>query len=103
MAVDLEFPHSDSSEDVEMSNKDSSDTNPSQQAITLPAHVCEKIYASWRSSSIIVKVVGKYFGYKSLHAHLTGIWKLKGNISMIDLGYKFFLIKFSQTSDYRKL
>ena len=46
MAMDLEFPHSDSSEDVEMSNNDSLDTNPSQQAIPLPTHVCEKIYAS---------------------------------------------------------
>ena len=35
---------------------------PEEHAITLSAQVREKIYASWKSS-IIIKVVGKSFGY----------------------------------------
>ena len=38
---------------------------PEEHAITLSAQVREKIYASWKSS-IIIKVVGKSFGYIDL-------------------------------------
>nr|POE82865.1 hypothetical protein CFP56_28270 [Quercus suber]POE82866.1 hypothetical protein CFP56_28271 [Quercus suber] len=68
-------------------------------AIPLPPHVREKIYASWKNN-LIVKVVGKSFGYKALLLRLTGIWRPKGTISMIDLGYEFFLVRFTQLTDY---
>ena len=69
--------------------------------ITLSPQVQDKIYAPWRSS-VIIKVIGKSFGYRNLITHLGGIWKPKGNFSMIDLGYDFFLVKFSTLEDYQK-
>ena len=44
----------------------------------------------------------KSFGYKSLLTQLIGIWKPKGNFSMIDMSHEFFIIKFSHFSDYQK-
>ncbi|KAK7815823.1 hypothetical protein CFP56_001107 [Quercus suber] len=67
--------------------------------IHLPPHVREKIYAPWKNS-LIVKVVGKSFGYKALFSCLTSIWRPKGYFSLIDLGYEFFLVKFTQLTDY---
>ena len=61
----------------------------------------DKIYAPWWSS-IIIKVIGKSFGYRNLLTCLGGIWKPKGKFSMIDLGYDFFLVKFSILEDYQK-
>ena len=49
---------------------------PEEHAITLSAQVREKIYASWKSS-IIIKVVGKSFGY---------IAKRLTHIQLLDLG-----------------
>ena len=49
-------------------------------AIPLPPRVREKIYAQWKNN-LIVKVVGKSFGYKALLLCLTGIWRPKGTIS----------------------
>ena len=68
-------------------------------AIPLPPHVREKMHAPWKNN-LIVKVVGKSFGYKALLLRLTGIWQPKGTISMIDLGYEFFLVRFTQLTDY---
>ena len=68
-------------------------------AIPLPPHVREKVYAPWKNN-LIVKVVGKLFGYEALLLCLTGIWRPKGTISMIDLGYKFFLVIFTQLTDH---
>ena len=66
-------------------------------AIPLPPQVREKIYAPWKNNLI---VVGKSFGYKALLLRLTAIWRPKGTISMIDLGYEFFLVRFTQLTDY---
>ena len=57
-----------------------------------------KCYASVFSNILI----GKSFGYRNLITHLGGIWKPKGNFSMIHLGYDFFLVKFSTLEDYQK-
>lgn len=70
-----------------------------EHAIPLSAQVREKIYAPWKSS-IIIKVVGKSFGYKALFTWLQGIWHPKGTFNMIDLGHEYFLVKFVQVSDY---
>ena len=61
----------------------------------------EQIYAPWRSN-VIIKVIGKSFGYRNLLTRLEGIWKPKGKFAMIDLGYDFFLVKFSILDDYQK-
>lgn len=69
--------------------------------IIFSPQVQDNIYAPWRSS-VIIKVIGKSFVYKNLLTRLEGIWKPRGSFSMIDLGYDFFLVKFSTLEDYQK-
>ena len=76
-------------------------TEMRKDIIALSPQMQEQIYVPWRSS-VIIKVVGKSFGYKNLLTRLGGIWKPKGKFSMIDLGYDFFLVRFSILDDYQK-
>lgn len=109
MIIDLESPFEGNALKMMLTDENwiASDDQPSQGAenwtniITFSPQLQDKIYApEW--SSVIVKVIGKSFGYKNLLTRLGGIWKPKGNFSMIDLGYDFFLVKFSTLEDYQK-
>ena len=73
-----------------------------EPTIPLSSHVREKIYAPWKTS-VIVKVVCKSFGYKALLIRHTGICRPKGNFTLIDLGYDFFLVKFSLDLDFMSM
>ncbi|PHU29410.1 hypothetical protein BC332_01503 [Capsicum chinense] len=53
-----------------------------------------RLYAPWKFS-VISKTVGKIFNYEYLRKKLTDLWKLKENITLVDLGLNFFTIKFN--------
>ena len=107
MNIDLESPFEGNAIDMvlfeenQLASEDqtSQGTEKRTDIITLSLQVQDKIYAPWWSS-IIIKVIGKSFGYRNLLTCLGGIWKPKGKFSMIDLGYDFFLVKFSILEDY---
>ena len=90
MNIDLESPFEGNAIDMVLidENQITSEDQPSQGAekradiITLSPQVQDKIYAPW-CSSVIIKVIGKSFGYRNLITRLGGIWKPKGNFSMI--------------------
>ena len=90
MNIDLESLFDGNAIDMMLTdeNQITSEDQPSQREekradiITLSPQVQDKIYAPWHSS-VIIKVIGKAFGYRNLITHLGGIWKLKGNFSMI--------------------
>ncbi|KAM3394935.1 hypothetical protein P3S68_003939 [Capsicum galapagoense] len=52
-----------------------------------------RLYLPWRYS-IIIKVIGRKIGHEVLKQKLTTLWKPSEEISLIDLGADFFLIKF---------
>ena len=86
MNIDLESPFKGNAIYMVLTNENqiASKDQPSQgverrmDIITLSPQVQDKIYAPWHSS-IIIKVIGKSFGYRNLITHLGGIWKPKGN------------------------
>ena len=86
MNIDLESPFKGNAIDMVLidENQIALEDQPSQGAekqmdtITLSPQLQDKIYAPWHSS-IIIKVIGKSFGYRNLITHLGGIWKPKGN------------------------
>ena len=86
MNIDLESPFKGNTIDMLLTdeNQIASEDQPSQGAekqmdtITLSPQLQDKIYAPW-NSSIIIKVIGKSFGYRNLFTHLGGIWKPNGN------------------------
>ena len=90
MNTDLESPFEANAIDMVLTdeNQITSEDQSSQAVekradiITLSPWVQDKIYAPW-CSSIIIKVIGKSFGYRKLITRLGGIWKPKDNFSMI--------------------
>ena len=109
MNIDLESPFEGNAIDMVLTEENqlaledqtSQGTEKQTDIITLSPQVQDKIYAPWWSS-IIIKVIGKSFGYRNLLTCLGSIWKPKGKFSMIDLGYDFLLVKFSILEDYQK-
>ena len=77
-------------EGLELTMNEDRPEDYAEHVIPLSSQVWEKIYVPWKSS-IIVKVVGKSFGYKALFIWLQGIWHPKGMFNMIDLGHEYFL------------
>jgi hypothetical protein len=60
-----------------------------------------RIQRPWRQG-LIVKLMGRRIGYKALESRLKQIWVRKGVISIIDLGFEYFLVYFSNEEDYTK-
>ncbi|KAK2359196.1 zinc ion binding / nucleic acid binding protein [Trifolium repens] len=60
-----------------------------------------RIQRPWRQG-LIVKLMGRRIGYKALETRLKQIWVRKGVISIIDLGYEYFLVYFTNEEDYTK-
>ena len=61
-----------------------------------------RIRAPW-TKALIVKVYGKTVGYSYLTFKINTLWKLVAKMDCVDLGKDFFLIKFSDSSDYDKV
>ncbi|KAL4311775.1 hypothetical protein GQ457_01G012460 [Hibiscus cannabinus] len=53
--------------------------------------------------TLVVKVLGRRIGYNTLHNRIYGIWKPSHPIKFIDIENDFFLVKFSDRSDYLKV
>ena len=62
----------------------------------------QKIRAPW-STSLIVKVFGRSVGYVFLVNKLKFLWKAYGNVSCVDLGEGFFLIRFDSRNSFEEV
>ena len=61
-----------------------------------------RIRAPW-TKALIVKVYGKFVGYSYLTFKINTLWKPSARMDCVNLGHDFFLIKFSDDSDYDKV
>ena len=61
-----------------------------------------RIRAPW-AKALIVKVYGKSVGYSYLTFKINTLWKPNARMDCVNLGQDFFLIKFSDDSDYDKV
>ena len=61
-----------------------------------------RIRAPW-TKALIVKVYGKSVGYSYLTFKINTLWKPSARMDCVNLGHDFFLIKFSDDSDYDKV
>lgn len=96
MSKEEAFPFHDAGDDLEMENIEDGMVAPTDYSTLSHCHpMSERRSMPLGKPVIIVKEVGKSFGYKALVTRLTGIWRPKGNINMIDLDYDFFLVKFT--------
>lgn len=61
----------------------------------------EKIEVRWPwKLSVIIKLVERTIGYQFLLKKNQIMWKILQKLSLIDLGYNFFIVKFTSKQDY---
>ncbi|CAN1798133.1 hypothetical protein LINPERHAP1_LOCUS21567 [Linum perenne] len=71
------------------------------RALSLSDDFREKLCKPW-ANSVVIRLLGKNVGYAYLCHRLHAIWKPVGNLHIVDLDNKCFLIKFSNDQDYFK-
>ena len=70
--------------------------------VKLSKETKSRIRAPW-TKALIVKMYGKIVGYSYLTFKINTLWKPVAKMDCVDLGKDFFLIKFSDSSDYDKV
>lgn len=61
----------------------------------------EMIYNNW-TNAVIIKIFGRKVSYSFLQNKIMAIWKPTESITLIDLGYNYYLIKFLNPENYDK-
>ncbi|KAL4347060.1 hypothetical protein GQ457_17G006600 [Hibiscus cannabinus] len=54
-------------------------------------------------NSIIVRLLGRSIGFKTLQSHILMLWKPTGTVQLIDLENNYFVARFSVEKDYIKV
>lgn len=81
-----------------MSNDEANEDLPGEAMVHLFGNREGKIRSAW-TNALIVKDFGKAIGYHFLISRLVSLWKPVGRMKCIDLGNKFFLIRFTIAED----
>ncbi|KAL0015066.1 hypothetical protein SO802_002135 [Lithocarpus litseifolius] len=68
-------------------------------AVKISKELKQHIRAPW-SKALIIKVYGRTVGFNYLSSKILALWKPKGKIDCVDLGFDFFLVKFSMKDDH---
>ncbi|XP_057416051.1 uncharacterized protein LOC130710717 [Lotus japonicus] len=66
--------------------------------IVTEASVVEEMSAPWKEA-LVVTLLGKSLGYRTMKLKLGNIWRLAGDFDMIDVGNGFYMIKFDRKED----
>ncbi|KAH9743054.1 DUF4283 domain-containing protein [Citrus sinensis] len=67
-------------------------------SITFSDRVHEKLCEPWQNS-VIVKLLGRTIGYRTLCTRLNAMWKTTMTYSVIDLENNYFLVRFRSATD----
>lgn len=59
----------------------------------------QHIRAPW-SNTLIIKVYGRTVGFSYLNSKILALWKHKGKIDCVELGFDIFLVRFSLKDDH---
>lgn len=85
------------SDDDEPPESEDSDTNC--PVILLTKEEKKRMRQPWKTS-LIIKMFDKQIGYLTLLRRLTKKWQIKGQLSLIDIGYSYYIAKFTSRDDY---
>jgi hypothetical protein len=64
--------------------------------------VLKELWLPWQHA-IIVKLLGKTLGFFAMRDRLKTLWKLTGDMDVLDVGHGFFMIKFDLEADREKV
>ncbi|XP_021849487.1 uncharacterized protein [Spinacia oleracea] len=73
--------------------------DPRCPIILLSKEEKEKIRRPWKQA-LIIKMFDSKIGYMSLMKRLKKKWELKGGLILTDIGYEYFIARFSNVEDY---
>ncbi|OMP01262.1 hypothetical protein CCACVL1_03127 [Corchorus capsularis] len=73
-------------------------TVDSWPAIKTSPKMKQFLHHKWRNC-LIVKLLGRNIGYKTLQVKVTSLWKPRGHLELIELGEGYFVAKFSLEED----
>lgn len=59
----------------------------------------QRLRKPWKMS-LIIKMFDKNIGYMTLIRRLTKKWQLKGSLNLIDIGFSYYVVKFTNKEDY---
>ena len=68
--------------------------------IQLTPELKNQLAGPWKTS-VILKIMGRPLGYRALQTKLAGIWRPTGTTHLIDLGYRYFIMRFDVLKDYQ--
>jgi hypothetical protein len=64
--------------------------------------VLKDLWVPWQHA-IIVKLLGKSLGFFAMRDRLKALWKLSGDMNVMDIGHGFFMVKFDLEADREKV
>jgi len=88
-------PYCDVSDDDEVPDED----DPTCPTIVLTAEEKRQLRHPWRNA-LIIKMFDKGIGFMQLRRGLRKKWALKGDFSLIDIGFDYYVTRFSEREDY---
>ncbi|KAJ4835401.1 hypothetical protein Tsubulata_010566 [Turnera subulata] len=68
-------------------------------SLSFSADYKRRLEKAWKHA-VIVKLLGKSFGYETLCARLQSLWKPAGAVRVIDLDNEFYAVRFEKEDDY---
>ncbi|KAJ4826085.1 hypothetical protein Tsubulata_015181 [Turnera subulata] len=68
-------------------------------SLSFSADYKKRLEKAWQHA-VIVKLLGKSIGYKTLCARLQSLWKPTGAVRVIDLDNEFYAVRFEKEADY---
>ncbi|KAJ4824186.1 hypothetical protein Tsubulata_011923 [Turnera subulata] len=72
---------------------------PCGPSLDLSADFKERLAKKWELA-VVLKVMGRSISYRVISAKLRSMWLPTGHIKVIDLDNDFFLVRFTERSDY---
>lgn len=101
-ALEQAFGFSSYMQEDSDSDTDDGENQGEDDRITLYMEEKARIRAPWHQT-LIVNTFGRKIGFHYLSSRISAMWKPDGKMECIDLGFDFYLVKFSLTGDVDKV
>lgn len=70
--------------------------------VHLDERIFQELYNPWQDA-IVIKLLGKNIGYKTMKDRLTKVWRLNGGFAIMDVDNGFYMVKFDLPEDKEKV
>ncbi|PNX86870.1 hypothetical protein L195_g042953 [Trifolium pratense] len=78
------------------------DDNPQKPMVHIDESVFVGLSDPWKDA-LVVKLLGKSIGFNTMRDKLTNLWKLVAGFQLMDIGNRFFMVKFDHAADREKV